>query len=72
MELVQNWDNQNQLAMSFEMRYNWAQIEQPELTNLKVPYSNTAENFFQNQSIFGYCLNQYNRKQDVIFISNKF
>ena len=48
------------------MRYNWAQIEQPELTNLKVPYSNTADNFFQNQSIFGHCLNQYNRKQDVI------
>ena len=31
--------------MSFEMRNNWAQIEQPELTNLKVSYSNTAENF---------------------------
>ena len=26
MELTQNWDNQNQQAKSFQMRYNWSKL----------------------------------------------
>ena len=26
MELIQNWDNQNQQAKSFQMKYNWSKL----------------------------------------------
>ena len=36
MELIKNWDNQNQLAKNFQMRYNLYKIKQLEPPNLKV------------------------------------
>ena len=36
MELIQNWDNQNQQAKSFQMKYNLKNQNQQTLTNMQL------------------------------------